>query len=103
MENIIDKLLEIDRRACELVEHATQQRDSQAANLAAVREEVYTAAMDKARAKAEEYRQAVREGTARQAAALAAGYEKNRAALERAYNDGCSGWVDTIVQHCTQL
>ena len=56
MDNIIDKLLEIDRSAREMVENASKQRESSIANLAAVKKEIDMTAMNEARAKAEEYR-----------------------------------------------
>ena len=55
MDNIIDKLLEIDRSAREMVENASKQRESSIANLAAVKKEIDMTAMNEARAKAEEY------------------------------------------------
>ena len=100
MENIIDKLLEIDRQACQVVETAAKQRESSAANRVAVKKEIYAAAMDEAHAKAESYRAAAKQNADKLTAALAAEYEQNRAALERTYNSGCSDWVDTIVENC---
>ena len=48
MDNIIDKLLEIDRSAREMVENASKQRESSIANLAAVKKEIDMTAMNEA-------------------------------------------------------
>lgn len=103
MDNIIDKLLEIDRSAREMVENASKQRESSIANLAAVKKEIDKAAMEDARAKAEEYRKNAKADTEKQKNAYAAEYEKNRLALETTYNAGCSSWVDSIVENCIRV
>ena len=94
MDNIIDKLLEIDRSAREMVENASKQRESSIANLTA---------MNEARAKAEEYRKQAKADTEKLKNAYAAEYEKNRSALESTYNASCSSWVDAIVENCTRV
>ena len=86
MDNIIDKLLEIDRSAREMVENASKQRESSIANLAAVKKEIDMTAMNEARAKAEEYRKQAKADTEKL---------KN--------NAGCSSWVDAIVENCTRV
>ena len=101
MDNIIDKLLEIDRSAREMVENASKQRES--SNLAAVKKEIDMTAMNEARAKAEEYRKQAKADTEKLKNAYAAEYEKNRSALESTYNAGCSSWVDAIVENCTRV
>ena len=88
MDNIIDKLLEIDRSAREMVENASKQRESSIANLAAVKKEIDMTAMNEARAKAEEYRKQAKADTEKLKNAYAAEYEKNRSALESTYNAG---------------
>ena len=103
MDNIIDKLLEIDRSAREMVENASKQRESSIANLAAVKKEIDMTAMEEARAKAEEYRRTAKADTEKRKNAYAAEYEKNRLALETTYNSGCSSWVDSIVANCTRI
>lgn len=103
MDNIIDKLLEIDRSARELVDNASKQRETSIANLAAVKKEIDTTAMNEARAKAEAYRQQAKANTDKLKSAYAAEYEKNRSALENTYNSGCSSWVDSIVENCTRI
>ena len=103
MDNIIDKLLEIDRSAREMVENASKQRESSIANLAAVKKEIDMTAMNEARAKAEEYRKQAKADTEKLKNAYAAEYEKNRSALESTYNVGCSSWVDAIVENCTRV
>ena len=103
MDNIIDKLLEIDRSAREMVENASKQRDSTIANLAAVKKEIDMTAMNEARAKAEEYRKQAKADTEKLKNTYAAEYEKNRSALESTYNAGCSSWVDAIVENCTRV
>lgn len=103
MDNIIDKLLEIDRSAREMVENVSKQRESSIANLAAVKKEIDMTAMNEARAKAEEYRKQAKADTEKLKNAYAAEYEKNRSALESTYNAGCSSWVDAIVENCTRV
>ena len=83
MDNIIDKLLEIDRSAREMVENASKQRESSIANLA--------------------YRKQAKADTEKLKNTYAAEYEKNRSALESTYNAGCSSWVDAIVENCTRV
>ncbi len=102
MENIIDRLLDIDRRARDLVAGASKQREDTIGNLSSVKKDLESSAMERARAAAEAHREQVREETARLKNAYAAEYEKNRAALESTYNAGCSNWVDTIVERCTK-
>ena len=103
MDNIIDKLLEIDHSAREMVENASKQRESSIANLAAVKKEINMTAMNDAHAKAEEYRKQVKADTEKLKNAYAAEYEKNRSALESTYNASCSSWVDVIVKNCTRV
>ena len=103
MDNIIDKLLEIDHSAREMVENASKQRESSIANLAAVKKEINMTAMNDAHAKAEEYRKQVKADTEKLKNAYAAEYEKNRSALESTYNGSCSSWVDAIVKNCTRV
>ena len=100
MENIIDRLLDIDRRARELVAGASKQREETIGNLSSVKKDLESSAMERAHAAAEAHREQVREESAKLKSAYAAEYEKNRAALESTYNAGCSDWVDTIVERC---
>ena len=102
MDTIIDTLLEIDRNAREMVENAAKQRESSVSNLADIKKEIDMTAMNEARAKVEDYRQKLKAETDKLKTTYTAAYETNRAALENTYNAGCSTWVDSIVENCTQ-
>ena len=65
MENIIDRLLDIDRRARDLVAGASKQREDTIGNLSSVKKDLESSAMERAHAAAEAHREQVREETAR--------------------------------------
>lgn len=103
MENLIGRLLKIDKAACKLVEDATKLREQAVAGIAAAKTDVDQQIRAEAEAQISQQQSKVQAEIAAAKAQAAQAAEENRDTMKRIYDDNMDRWVEHIVASCTKL
>lgn len=100
MDNVIQRLVEVDRQCVERVEAAKAKKLNAQANMNQKRKEIYDSFVSKQTQKIEEHKAQLQDKNQADAKQLEQNYQETLLKLENLYNQNKERWVSDIVTRC---
>ncbi len=100
MDDVIQRLVEVDRQCVERVEAAKAKKLNAQANMNEKRKEIYDSFVSKQNEKIEEHKAQLQDKNQADAKQLEQNYQETLLKLENLYNQNKELWVSDIVTRC---
>lgn len=100
MDDVIQRLVEVDRQCVERVEAAKAKKLNAQANMNEKRKEIYDSFVSKQNEKIEEHKAQLQDKNQADAKQLEQNYQETLLKLENLYNQNKEHWISDIVTRC---